>query len=526
MTHLPTSTSVLSGGRTRSAIAAAAAAVAMLVATACQPAPPPDGRDLGLTFDTTFPAAMLVGEVATVSGTITNYGTTTASEVSFTYGAAGFDVNEVWIHNSVAGCNQVSPTQITCAIGGLDAGESMPLLIEATASTVGTGSHVLGVGSDGTEPATDTHPNSAIFSTEVGARGESALIPVGGVGNFVGTGMLLDTAGIPGLSAERFTLAVSPFCTEKVNGDRFQSGYEGTCAGAPNDEYRASGYRYNIDIADNRAAALDVLLWDARYNEDALPSGEPAIDDLRQAGQENFTYRLYSADSTPFDDSDNPLLCEKTFGHDSAFDLEFLGSQRWNNLCMIPTSAPPGRYLLEVTNGGTVTSPEGDGANQFGIVVRDRSRALDAPTVLCDRSTDTSCPVISGAGDASLRLLTDGVTDVNLGRIPADQAGATLNLELFDPGEGAQRLQVLAPAGPNSWAPMSFSWTSDGASGSGTSLSLVGGTTPLFNGKVVSIAIDLDGYAPPVGNDVWKVRFEAYGSVLDHSTWSARVTHP
>src|SRR5690606_26444945 len=67
-------------------------------------------------------------------------------------------------------------------------------------------------------------------------------VPLGSPRNFIGTGLLQERAGT-GIANEELFMSINPYCTDKVNGDRHQSGYSGgTCAGTQNGEYDPRGY--------------------------------------------------------------------------------------------------------------------------------------------------------------------------------------------------------------------------------------------------------------------------------------------
>lgn len=506
-------------------------------------------------------------------------------------------------------------------------------------------------------------------------------VPMGSPRNFFGTGTLFDSYTGTGMPTEYLYQSVNPYCTDKVNGDRHQSGYSnyesssgsnGTCTGNANAEYRSEGYGMYIEVPEGRTSPIEVRLYDARYSEADVtweepglddcrdvplyspadpawtgPAGsstsirvwgpaeyqtrsstsgswgstqtlaegqsvsrdgrllryrtavtlagswttwststyrtiwgpavyqvrsstgsswgtteywleqgesytqrgyylrykgatinteyrctpttvtrsEPAIDDKRQGGDDSYTYTLYSADNTPLDDSDNPVLCTRTFSASTAFEYEYLGSRRWNTLCTIPTNTLSGRYLVRVRNSGAISSPLNDGSNQWGLVAK-YSGASDG---LCDGRTDTMCPRVFGRDAISVRAAADApVASFFLAEIDAEHAGKKLRLELFDPGEGGSKIEIMRPSGTNgnTWTPASFSWTGNARSGStsGTNVTSIDVTSSRFNGRTIEITVDLSGYTPPSNNRWWQIRYTfGDGEVTDRTTWSARI---
>jgi hypothetical protein len=112
-------------------------------------------------------------------------------------------------------------------------------------------------------------------------------VPMGSPRNFFGTGTLLQNYTATGITPEFLYQSVNPYCTDKVNGDRYQSGYfnsatNGTCTGTVNSEYRTSGYSMYIEAPEGRRAAIDVKLYDARYSEAAVQWQVPGPDSCTQ----------------------------------------------------------------------------------------------------------------------------------------------------------------------------------------------------------------------------------------------------
>jgi hypothetical protein len=255
---------------------------------------------------------------------------------------------------------------------------------------------------------------------------------------------------------------------------------------------------------------------------------EAAIDDYRQTGADNYTYTLYQADNTPLNDEDNPQICQQTFTPTTDVDGSvYLGSRRWNTLCSISTTQPSGRYILKVTNSGTAVGTKGsgnqnDGSNQWGLVAKYQTTGDG----LCDGRTDTMCPRVYGKDAISVRAAaTTTVASFYLAEIAPEHAGKKLKLELFDPGEGGQKIEIMKPSGTdgNTWTPTTFSWKDASAGTSGTNVSYLDVTNSVFNGKLVEITIDLSGYSPPTNNDWWQIKYTFGGTVTDRTTWSARI---
>lgn len=243
-----------------------------------------------------------------------------------------------------------------------------------------------------------------------------------------------------------------------------------------------------------------------------------------QPYSEPFTFSVYAADATPLNSSDNPLLCQRTVTADSPFELTFLGSSRWHSLCTIPVGSPPGTYYLRVRNAGASTDPKANGINRFGLVAANGVGSTDPGVVLCTRVSDPTCPTWSAQDTTPVMVTTAGtVTRFPLHRIPASQVGRMLRLQVWDPGEGVERIRILRPSGPSSWTPATFAWSSTGV-GSQSSTTSLDVSQARFNGRLVAITVDLDGYAPDPANDTWQVEYTtASGAVTDLATWTAWI---
>jgi hypothetical protein len=100
----------------------------------------------------------------------------------------------------------------------------------------------------------------------------------------------------------------------------------------------------------------------------------------------------------------------------------------------------------------------------------------------------------------------------------------TMVIKLFDPGEGGNSIQIRKPTGPNSWENASSRWSVDGGA-SGSSTTSLDVTGSKFDGKLVTLEVDLAGYAPPSSNQWWQIRYNfGGGKVTDRTTWSVSIT--
>lgn len=130
--------------------------------------------------------------------------------------------------------------------------------------------------------------NFGVGDIDLSRRGTAEYVlpvPLGSPRNFFGTGQL--TSGYN----ENLWLSINTWCTDKVDGDRYQSPFNGnrpystdssrcptTHTGSyANPEYRPGGYEYYVEVPPNRTGNIEVLLFDARYNTNttAIDPGSP-----------------------------------------------------------------------------------------------------------------------------------------------------------------------------------------------------------------------------------------------------------
>ncbi len=109
-----------------------------------------------------------------------------------------------------------------------------------------------------------------------------------------------------------------------------------------------------------------------------------------------------------------------------------------------------------------------------------------------------------------------------LAEIGPEHSGKKLKLDLWDPGEGGDNIQIMSPTGPNSWSAVPFTWKV--GTDATTSTNTLDVKNSVFNGKLVEITVDITGYNPPSNNRWWQIKYAfTSGSVTDRTTWSARI---
>jgi len=182
--------------------------------------------------------------------------------------------------------------------------------------------------------------------------------------------------------------------------------------------------------------------------------------------------------------------------------------------------------LLKVHNQGARLNNFNDGENAWGMV----AKYVNLNPGLCDGRNDVMCPRVFGRDAISVRAAAQTAqASFYLAEIEALHAGKKMRLELWDPGEGGSKIEIMKPSGTNgnTWVPATFDWTGAASSGatSGTNVNYIDVSNSRFNGKLIEIDIDLAGYSPPTNNNWWQIRytFTNGADVTDRTTWSARI---
>jgi Putative Flp pilus-assembly TadE/G-like len=113
---------------------------------------------------------------------------------------------------------------------------------------------------------------------------------------------------------------------------------------------------------------------------------------------------------------------------------------RWRTLATIPIGTQRGRFRVNVR---TIASPSSFGINSFSL-----RAALSSAFTSCDSVTSpASCPAVSGDSSMSVFAAVPKESRFFLARLaPATlYRNKTIVVQLWDPGEGGEKLEVLRP---------------------------------------------------------------------------------
>lgn len=395
----------------------------------------------------------------------------------------------------------------------------------------------------------------------------------------------------------RFWASISGPNTDKVQGDAVSSKpcttSSDNCASSLNTEYDAKGYFYGVEVITGATGPLTIQAFDPAFVEVGTQCGNntngsnlggaagmsvgsivnypsssitPAVrynaNNTSQycTGDQTYngggstpvwtTYLVRSPDSSPWDPTDNPVICSANFpgytgdirtalqqntfypsGAPAYFAQHF---RQWYNLCTV-SSPTVGTYFVQVTTSvkadGT-NAPNGHGQNRFAL----RGRLSGADSTLVHTY---------GEGRMSIYANFDNSTaTLPLARIMPGASGRVIELSLFDAGDlsGTGTLEVVpAPDATDNGTPItSFSgctytappgnstgppWGTFTNTSSGCRLTNVNSSN--YQGDWVSVRIPIpSGYSCNTTSTTgcWAtVKYVFPANVTDTTTWTARI---
>jgi hypothetical protein len=370
-------------------------------------------------------------------------------------------------------------------------------------------------------------------------------VPMGSPRNVFGTGTLLASP-----NTENFWAAINGWCAGRENGDLRQAGKDRTYVGGQwtcgsslpsNPDYSSDGYLYAVDFASAPGQPVTIELYDPAFSNSAGL-------DLALKGTPTFStrYTVYDQTPTPFDPPTTVLATTSYSGN--------TGKGAWVSLYTF-TAPKAGRYFLKVQIDPTDTTAS-YGSNGFGLRARVGSTFSVCSTISTDAGYSPSCPQVHGLEDMSIYASipsSAGPASFYLAQVDPVYAGKTMQIDLFDPGEGATKMEILNPNG----TAVSFDWTTPcgtingvavaapsgatcsstthtaGANGV-TSLDVSGtGTQPYsnlsstsrYNDRTVSVFVKLPtNYTALYGTKTWwKIRYTPGTAPTDRTTWSVNI---
>lgn len=399
-------------------------------------------------------------------------------------------------------------------------------------------------------------------------------VPMGNPSSALGTGNQPQIGG----TEEGIWLAVNSKCYGRQQGDHISSavqGANGSCThvtATPNPQYDPEGFYYVLDMPPGALTRN----WTVQFYEPGICSSEEGDDSGSNPGPLLQT-RLYRADDTRITDQDNIVDSNrqqalpggtgqvKTFGIDEGCNQPVSTADRWVSAFEILQTDPAGRWILNVRSRDNDAE---DGINTFAIRVTPSDAIGTACTTLSGANL-TTCPRVYAKDYLSIYATEEDsygntVLDTDpaafyMAEIGPEHAGKTLEVTLFDPGEGMANLQIVAPDRTRpafTWETIDqaeFGITANVNDRTGTSTGCVTpvtagdptttvagtyqclvvdgdpfgpGRNPIFNNQTVRIRMTVPDGSACVGNDCWwRIRYQpkSGANVTDRTVWSVRV---
>ena len=396
-------------------------------------------------------------------------------------------------------------------------------------------------------------------------------------------------------SQGQYWLNVNAPLRDKGTGDAYQSA---ACAGTgantgcssssspPNQDYRDNGYLYRVNVKTTGGLMRLDLYDPAWINTDDTcgtnmagastisPALVPDAAERYASGSNPFcngdnesgsgtelnyamvtTYVVRAPDSTPWTDTDNPVVCTQQYGGydgalaaaltpgNAAYNTTTVSTyangtsgtakisdlfHRWVKLCDLNTTTyGTGDYIVQIKSNAPLGFPlntdltlHGLGANRFAI------RSYFTPS-----NTKTGISMSANGALGIYANATGANTTFYLARVMPSSAGRQLNLHFYDTGDAPSpgTLSILGPGAGNP-PPSNCQYTSGPSGADLTALSTlcqVGNiSSSIMNGKWMTLSFQIpNNYScdPTDEFDCWyRVRLNfPSGTPTDTTSWAA-----
>ena len=339
------------------------------------------------------------------------------------------------------------------------------------------------------------------------------------------------------LTSQGFWGAIITKGGSRENGDEFSpindnSGISGHTSTNP--EQDDSGYDYAVILPGGNG---QVKLWDATFCETGSngAGGNMGAGDHWVGGSANGVttlYTLWNENGTPYNTGDDTLVATSgnTFANEIQADYSgAMGTPGHSGLTdcsaniyhnawwTFASGLAAGRYRMNVTTSS---------ANNLSTNAENMWSAWVT-------SSGATPQVYGEAKMVAYNNLVAGTQLFYLAQIDASNAGKTMEISLFDPGDvsGDAFLRIKSPDG-NAYNYATFSWTADdGTSGTNvTSIQTASSGGSLFNDRLITIDVPLPNTYGSVGLTPagetsagwWKIEYQVNGG-NDTTTWQVSI---
>jgi hypothetical protein len=398
-------------------------------------------------------------------------------------------------------------------------------------------------------------------------------LPMGSPLNVFGDPTATDLQG----NALNFWAAIQGPCTLKENGDPYATkdttSVHSNCSAVTspsNTEYKPptpgdnGAYDYSVKIPPGGGGTLSIQLYDPEFcqrSDQGNDTGDSAFTN-QSSVDFNTVFTLYNQSSTPYDLSDDTVIttvsypgdgdtntgdgqegkthsCSPYYVHtDSVTHDDAAGgtgsvcypagpcgaANPWIQFATLGVT--PGSYRINVQTTTVGTSPA-DGSNMFAIRATSSADASHQPQVFGGTvGTQSTMSIFNN--------LQVGTSYIYLAQIDSTNAGKTLVVDLYDPGDlnGTGVMYFEEPT-TTGYMDDQFTWRDSGTTlnASGTQSGTVSSVTTSysstnhpFNGHWLVVTIPIDPTYTAPQNGWWKVKYVITGGAAhDRTTWTARV---
>lgn len=285
--------------------------------------------------------------------------------------------------------------------------------------------------------------------------------------------------------------------TDNGMGDAYSS-YCGSGNGSgcsQNPLWREDGYVFAVDVP--QASNLSIDLLDPAFVQGGGNNTNAGDNPISGNAGPTTRFTLYDRVDTLSQSFTGTPLCVRDYAPEPV-GTPFV----WQNLCS--RAVAPGTYPIRVEIIGS-----GFGLNRWSM----RATTSTGPQ-----------PALYAVGDMSIYAnVNSGLTDFFLAEVMPYNAGKTMEIDLFDPGEanGNNEIRIVAPDGTS--PPCHLSIPSDGVDQDLASC-IIDTTRPAHNyhDDWLYVAIDLPDTYTCV-DCWWHVVYDYPGGATDTTTWTARM---
>ena len=375
-------------------------------------------------------------------------------------------------------------------------------------------------------------------------------IRMGNPSNGLGTGNL-DPSEL-GVPPDGIWLGLNGWCSDHQNGDPISVEHYGAyVAGGSrfycgssyvglNPTYDPNGYDFVVDVPPGAGpVALEIF-------EPGLCTDADATDLLYSASEGSnggppIRARVYANDDTARYHEDNLTgtpVADITYTTSDCTGGSGAGG-RWYTIHTVPSgSAAEGRWYIRIN---AIPGTSYTNMNMFSL----RARPT-ADTLLCSSMTDATCPELYAKDWLPLWRPNFGgaaagqVAEFFLASVSDEYAGKTIEISLFDAGEGMDNIQFLSPDGVEQPFEQrlancsvglicgdTVNWPETSATGNDTcsGVPCLDVTGSVFQDMWTVLTVDLPADYTCSPNCWWKVRYTPVsgGIVSDRTTWAVRV---